>query len=42
MCEITYETKEYAYLSILYFHIEKRENGVLMQNRLSMGTVILL
>lgn len=29
MCEITYKTKEHAYLSIVYFHIEKRENGVL-------------
>lgn len=29
MCEITYKTKEHAYLSIVHFHIEKRQNGVL-------------
>lgn len=29
MCEIIYEIKEYVYFLILYFYIEKRENGVL-------------
>lgn len=29
MCKITYKTKEHAYLSIVHFHIEKRQNGVL-------------